>query len=131
MEDQPRMRPRPKGAGTLSISLRTANLADAGRLVHDRLVAVGEVDGDVADGHDLMIAELDRRDAADIDLALDRRRRLVRMNRGRVPAVDHVVPMHADIDVVRPGAALNEFIAVVDIDRVMAAAEDRVMTVAA
>ena len=98
--------------------------------VHNRLVAVREVDGDLADGEDLMIAELDCGDAVDVDLALDRRRRLVRMNRGRVAAVDHVVPMQADFDVVRSAAALNEFVAVVDIDRVMASADDRVVTVA-
>src|SRR5271165_3741809 len=94
-------------------------------------MAVREVDGDLMEGEDLMIAKDDRGDPVDVDLALDRRRRLVRMHRGRVTAVDHIVPMQADPDVVRAVTPLNEFIAVVDIDRVMAATEDRVMAVAA
>src|SRR5208337_1581852 len=78
-----------------------------------------------------MIAEYDRRDSADVDLALDRRRGLVRLNRGRMAAVDHVVSVQADIDEVGPAAALHEFIAVVDVDRVVSAADDRVVPVAA
>ena len=85
----------------------------------------------LTDGEDLMVAKGHRRHPTDIDLALDRCRGLVRMNRGRIAAIDHVIPVQPDIDDVCSAAALNEFIAVVDVDRVMAAADDRVMTVAA
>ena len=53
------------------------------------------------------------------------------MNRSRVAAVDHVVSVQADVDSVGAAAALNEFIAVVDVDRVVSAADDRVVPVAA
>ena len=99
--------------------------------MHDRLVAVGEVDGDIADGEDLMIAELDCCDPVHLGLALDLRRGLVRMNRGRMAAVDHVVSVQADFDDVGAAAAQHQFIAVVDADRIVSAANDRVVAVAA
>src|SRR5271169_5569693 len=108
---------------TVGSPLRDFKPEERLQLVHDRLVAVGEIDRDIADGKDLMIAEYDRRDPADVDLALDRRRGLVRLNRGRMAAVDHVVSVQADIDEVGPTAALHEFIAVVDVDCVVSAAD--------
>ena len=74
---------------------------------------------------------VDRRDAVDVDLALDRRRRLVRMNRGRMAAVDHVVPVQADIDDVGSARRPERIRCRSRFDRVMAAADDRVVTVAA
>ena len=53
------------------------------------------------------------------------------MDGGRLTAIDDVISVQADLDIVRAVAALNEFVTIVEIDRVVAAAKDRVVAVAA